>query len=96
MSLDVAVPEPDSRRLGAMLIEKRWFEPFTLFRRVDGDHVIVARRQPAELELAVLIGPRREDVPRERPPQRRVGRKSDDGEIRNRVRFRSVCSSGRW
>src|ERR1700681_4456066 len=73
LGLDVPLAEPEARRPWAVLVEERRLEPFSLLRRVDRREEILPGWKPAKLELPVLIGPRRHDLPGLRPPHRRVG-----------------------
>ena len=67
-----------------MLVEIGRLEPLTLLRRIDGRQVVLAWGQAADPVLAGLIGPRRHDVARLRPPERRVGGKGEHRELRHR------------
>ena len=50
----------------------------------QNDEVIRAGRKTTDVECAVLVGPRRSNVPRLRPPQRGIRREHQDRVVRHR------------
>ena len=62
--------------------QERRIEPLARLCGIDRREIVVARRQSADLEPAVLIGPGGHDVPRLRPPERGIVREGEHRVIR--------------